>query len=45
MLTWVMASAVNKASINDLDMDPEESNATYNDEVDTNDGGSTSFAE
>jgi hypothetical protein len=45
MLTWVMASAVNKASINDLDMDPEESNAKYNDEVDTNDGGSTSFAE
>jgi hypothetical protein len=45
MLTWVMASAVNKASINDLDMDPEDSNARYNDEVETNDGGSTSFAE
>ena len=45
MLTWVMASAVNKASINDLDMDPEDSNARYNDEVETDDGGSTSFAE
>jgi hypothetical protein len=45
MLTWVMASAVNKASINDMDMDPEESDTRNNDEVETNDGGSTSFAE
>ena len=45
MLTWVMASAVSKASINDLDMDPEVANASYNDEVDTTDEGSPSFAE
>ncbi len=45
MLTWVMASAVNKASINDLDMDPEDASGRYSDEVDTADGGSASFTD
>ena len=40
-----MASAVNKASISDLDMDPEDANGLYNDEADTTDGGTASFSE
>lgn len=45
MLTWVMASTVNKTSITDADMDPEDSNGAYSDEVETAEGGNSSFAE
>ena len=44
MLTWVMASTVNKASITDADMDPEDANP-YSDEVETAEGGNSSYAE
>lgn len=42
MLSWLMASAVNKASINDLDMDPEDqNNGSGYDDLDTTDGVNT----
>jgi hypothetical protein len=38
VIAWLMASAFNKASISDMDMDPEQNEYTGEDEVNTTDG-------